>query len=97
MMNKKGLMNKVAKSALAVLALGAVIFIGYLLYSAFFVSAGDVSSCQTLSTANTVYTLTQNVSSNGTCFTITANNVTLDGQGYQVTYGINGSNNKEIA
>jgi len=93
-MNKKGYLNKVAKSALAVLAFGAVIFAGYLLYSAFFVSAGNISTCQTLSTANTVYTLTQNVSSNGTCFTITANGITLDGQGYKITYGINGTDDQ---
>ncbi|MEK6860620.1 MAG: right-handed parallel beta-helix repeat-containing protein, partial [Nanoarchaeota archaeon] len=53
----------------------------------------DQTSCGTLSTENAVYTLTQNVSSAGTCFTITANNVTLNGNGSTVTYGTNGTNN----
>jgi surface protein/parallel beta-helix repeat protein len=49
--------------------------------------------CGTLSTPNTIYNLTSNVSSNGTCFTISASNVTLDCQGYTITYSINGSAN----
>ncbi|MCK5063489.1 MAG: hypothetical protein KAR23_06175, partial [Candidatus Aenigmarchaeota archaeon] len=43
-------------------------------------------SCGTLSTPDTVYTLTQNVSSDGTCFTIAANNITIDGAGYTINY-----------
>ncbi|NOQ38374.1 hypothetical protein GQ472_05805, partial [archaeon] len=42
--------------------------------------------CGTLSDADTVYTLTQNVSSDGTCFTIGANNITIDGAGYTINY-----------
>jgi len=42
--------------------------------------------CTTLNTSNSVFTLTGNASSSGTCFTIGANNVTLDCQGYTVTY-----------
>ncbi len=38
-------------------------------------------------------TLVSNVSSNGTCFTIGANNIKLDCSGYSITYGINASNN----
>ena len=57
---------------------------------------GDISSCQNLNSANTVYTLTQNVSSSGTCFNVIMNNVTLDCQGYIISgngagYGINSS------
>lgn len=46
----------------------------------------ELSSCQTLSSANTVYRLTQAVSSQGsTCFTVTAQNVSLECQGYQLS------------
>ena len=45
-----------------------------------------LSSCGTLSTANEVYVLNQNVNSAGTCFTIIANNVTLDCNGYTISY-----------
>ena len=50
-----------------------------------------VSDCTTLSTANTIYTLTSNVTSNSTCFTITADNITIDGAGYTINYSANGS------
>ncbi len=46
----------------------------------------DVSACGTLDTADATYTLTQNISSTGTCFIIGANNITLDGAGFTVTY-----------
>jgi hypothetical protein len=42
--------------------------------------------CTALNTANSVFTLTGNASSSGTCFTIGANNITLDCQGYTVSY-----------
>lgn len=45
-----------------------------------------ISSCQKLIVENNIYTLTQNVSSQGTCFEVLANNVTLDCQGYTITY-----------
>ncbi|MBI2449339.1 hypothetical protein HYV49_03510 [Candidatus Pacearchaeota archaeon] len=93
-MDKRGYLNKAAKSLIVVIILFSLIWIGYLIYSAFLVSAAQVSSCQILSTDNTIYYLTQNVSSNGTCFTITANNITLDGNGSKITYGINGTSNQ---
>ena len=49
--------------------------------------------CGTLDTANTVYTLTQNVSSTGTCFTIIQSNITLDCNGYWINYSIGGEAN----
>ena len=49
------------------------------------------NSCGTLDSANTVYTLTSNVSSQGTCFTIAAENITLDCSGYWINYSINGT------
>jgi len=49
-------------------------------------SGAGVTSCRTLSIANTVYNLSSNVSINSsTCFTITAPNVTLDCNGYSIT------------
>lgn len=52
------------------------------------------SACGTLNTANKYYSLNQSLSSNGTCFNITANGVTLDFAGYTITgnttgFGIN--------
>jgi len=49
------------------------------------VSAGAVSACGMLSSSNTVYTLTQSVSSSGTCFNVTAEGITLDCNGFSVT------------
>jgi len=45
-----------------------------------------VSDCGDLNNANTVYYLQNDVNSSGTCFNITANNVTLDCQGYMINY-----------
>jgi parallel beta-helix repeat protein len=50
----------------------------------------DASECQTLSTPNSVYTLTNKVSSSGTCFTISAENVTLDCAGYLINFSTSG-------
>lgn len=45
-----------------------------------------VSSCQAISTPNTVYTLDQNVNINGAnCFSLSASNITLDCAGYSIT------------
>lgn len=49
-----------------------------------------ISSCGYLATPNTTYVLKNNVTSEGSCFFITAENVTLDLNGYTVTYD-NGS------
>src|SRR4030042_4438063 len=49
----------------------------------------NVSSCQQLSSANTIYTLNASINSNsGACFNITANNVTLDGKGFSLSYAL---------
>ena len=47
-------------------------------------------SCGVLSEAGKTYTLTQNVSSTGTCFNITAQNITLDCNGNWITYSTGG-------
>jgi len=46
----------------------------------------DVSACGTLSDANEVYTLTDDVTEEGaTCFTVDAQNITLDCAGFSIT------------
>jgi len=58
------------------------------------VNAGEIDSCQTLSSANTVYTLNQTVNSSGTCFTISGENITLDCAGYTINYSVGGGANQ---
>ncbi|MFH1521910.1 MAG: NosD domain-containing protein [archaeon] len=55
---------------------------------------GVVSACVTLDVANRYYVLNQSIEADGTCFNITANNITFDFAGFNVTgnssgYGIN--------
>jgi len=42
------------------------------------------STCRDITTPNSIYTLWNDVGSSGTCFNITANNVTLDCQGFTI-------------
>lgn len=49
-------------------------------------SAVDISSCGTLSSANTTYNLIQNVTSTAGCFIINANGIVLDGNNYYVNF-----------
>ncbi|MBI2628501.1 LamG domain-containing protein [Candidatus Pacearchaeota archaeon] len=49
------------------------------------------SGCQELNTPNSIYTLKNNVSASGTCFNVTANNITIDGQGYTISYALSSS------
>jgi hypothetical protein len=48
-------------------------------------------SCGNLTESNAVYALQNNVSSNGTCFNVLANNIMLIGNGYLVNYSVDGS------
>lgn len=57
----------------------------FIILSISFTSAVDISACGTLS-GSTSYTLTQNVSSAGTCFTLGGNSITLDCNGYWINY-----------
>lgn len=61
----------------------------YLAYSNKYSVGG--SSCGTLSTPNSIYTLANNVTSTGTCFTVGALNVTIDCQGYLINYSTSGA------
>lgn len=51
----------------------------------FTLSAIEISACGNLEQANSVYTLQNNISTNGTCFIILANNITLDLNGFRIT------------
>lgn len=55
----------------------------------------DVTVCRTLDIAQT-YTLTQNISSTGTCITIGASGVTLDGDGHRITYATGGNSGEGV-
>ncbi|GEM_PF-3695871 len=51
----------------------------------------NVNVCKDLTLANTVYNVTANLESNGTCLTVLANNITIQGNGFLINYSINGS------
>ncbi|UCD21053.1 MAG: right-handed parallel beta-helix repeat-containing protein, partial [archaeon] len=75
---KRGIKHK---SLFAILTLSFLFF----LVSLSNVNAVDIDDCATLSTPNEIYTLNQSVSSSVTCFTIDANNITLDCDGFNIT------------
>jgi len=50
------------------------------------VTGTSITSCQTLGNSGTTYVLQNDVSAAGTCFTVTASNVTLNLNGHTVTY-----------
>jgi parallel beta-helix repeat protein len=52
-----------------------------------------ISACGTLNVTNSTYILTSNVTSIGTCFTISVANITLDCDGYWVIYSTGGAAN----
>ncbi len=54
-------------------------------------SATTLTACQTLSSSG-YYDLSQSITANATCFTVTADNVEIDCKGYRISYGINGAN-----
>ncbi|MBI2449536.1 right-handed parallel beta-helix repeat-containing protein [Candidatus Pacearchaeota archaeon] len=51
----------------------------------------NITTCRELNNSNTLYNLNASVSSNGTCFNVTANKVILDCKGYSINYAKNGS------
>jgi len=51
-------------------------------------SAYEIDTCQNLTIENGNYLLNQSISSDMTCITISADNITLDGNGYTITYGL---------
>lgn len=54
-------------------------------------SSISLSSCGGLNKTNSVYVLSSNVSSNGSCFTFMVGNITLDGQGKTANYSMTSS------
>jgi len=50
-----------------------------------------INSCANLSSPNIIYKLSNNVNATGTCFTVSAQNITLDCQGYKVNYSSAGT------
>jgi hypothetical protein len=50
------------------------------------VTGTSVTACGTLGNSGATYALQNDVSASGTCFTVTANNVTLNLNGHRVTY-----------
>jgi len=50
------------------------------------IDVNNLTHCTTLAIANMTYTLGSNVTSTKTCFTILADNITLDGDGYAINY-----------
>jgi len=54
----------------------------------------EVGGCGTLSDENGIYVLNQSISGADTCITISANNVTLDCAGFNITYSTDGTNNE---
>lgn len=55
----------------------------------------NITSCKNLNAANKIYYLQNNISSDGTCLNITANNITINGQGHTIWYA-QSSNGKGI-
>ena len=51
----------------------------------------SITACGTLGNANTVYTLTQNISGTGVCINVTADNVTINGVGFKITGDVSAS------
>ncbi|MFH1585332.1 MAG: LamG-like jellyroll fold domain-containing protein [archaeon] len=57
----------------------------------FYFNNSLLTDCFTLGEASKTYYLNNNVTTSGTCFTITANNVVFDGQGYRINGSDSGS------
>lgn len=55
-----------------------------------------ISGCGTLDTANSVYTMDQDVSSTGSCFIIDADNVTLDCMGNMINFSTAGTSGQGV-
>src|SRR3989344_6567571 len=78
----------IKKENLLVLLVFAIVILSGVFYSFFygviFLSPQGLTDCGILNQANTVYELQNNVSSGGTCFAIEADNITLDGKGFNI-------------
>ena len=70
---------------LSFIILSFIIFLSH----AFIVAGQDIANCQTISSPG-YYTLTQDVSLSGTCFTVNVDDVIIDCAGHTITYSIGG-------
>src|SRR4030042_6062151 len=83
-------MEKRVKIAVIVIAVIIALLVIFLLIKAPYWGADtpykNISSCMPLNQSDSVYYLMQDVSSNETCFSISADNITLDCQGHIINY-----------
>lgn len=61
-----------------------------------FADAVDVTSCGNLTSANTIYVLQNDITTTETCLRVLAENVTIDLNGFEVTYGDDNSSSSFI-
>jgi len=86
MMRKEGKFEFLALLVILVIT----IFSMYFVFADFVddgTAAQNVTSCGVLNTSGAVYTLNQSINSSFDCLTLNATNITLDCQGYNITYG----------
>lgn len=60
-----------------------------LFFNVTYTSANSITDCTTLSTSNSLYRIQNNISrtAESDCFTVSASNITIDGQGYTISNG----------
>ncbi len=79
------------KSVIILVLLAGIILFNILFVSSEFVDDGslvqNVTDCGVLNTSNAIYTLNQSINSSFDCLNINASNITLDCQGYNITFG----------
>ncbi len=88
-MIKKGLILAIVVISILITLLFFYAFETYINYdtkSREILMAPPLGACQSLNSSNTVYILNASVYSNATCFTISADNVTLDCNGFEINY-----------
>jgi len=75
------------------LAAAILICLAFLLGTSSAMALTNISAPGTLSKSGETYVLTADITASGTAFSITANGITLDGQGHTVVYATGGSGN----
>ena len=80
-------MKKMMGLVLTLITSVSILFLLATTVNAASLTPGNIDACGELDTQNGEYTLNQSVSASGTCFTIESSNVTLNGDGFNVTYG----------
>ena len=68
------------------ISVNVLLILGMFVILSYGVYAVDATACGTLNQPNTVYRLMNDINNHaGTCFTITADNIKLDGRGYKIS------------